>query len=256
MENTGEFSRWKGRVAAVTGASSGIGTAVANALAARGVDVILGARRMDKLKEVAEAINAQGRGNAYAASLDLQDEGSIRDFFQFAVDEAGGADVLVNNAGLGHFSPLMSGDTESWRQMLEVNVLGLCVATREAIAGIQSRGTDGHIVHISSMAAHRVPPNSGVYSATKYAVRSLTESLRQELWEAKVPIRVSAVSPAFVETEFAEKYHRRPEAAKEAYGQYPVLRPEDVANAVVYCLEQPHEVQVHDVLVRPRQQQS
>jgi NADP-dependent 3-hydroxy acid dehydrogenase YdfG len=100
--------------------------------------------------------------------------GAIREKF-------GGVDVLVNNAGLGHDAPLTSGATDEWREMLELNVLALCICTREAIADMRRRGDDGHVVHVSSLAAHRVPPGSGVYAATKFAVRALTEALRQEL---------------------------------------------------------------------------
>ena len=119
---------------------------------------------------------------------------------------------------------------------------------------MQARGVAGHVIHVSSMAAHRVPRGSGVYSATKYAVRSLTEGLRQELRAAKSPIRVTAVSPGYVETEFAAAYHKSEETAAKTYSRFPVLQSEDIAEAVVYVLSQPAHVQVHDVLMRPTQQ--
>lgn len=164
--------------------------------------------------------------------------------------------MLVNNAGLGHKEPLMSGDTESWREMLEVNILALCICTREAAQDMQAKGGQGHIVHINSMAGHRVPGAGGVYSATKFAVRSLTEGLRRELRQANSQVRVSAISPGFVETEFAEKYAKSADHAKQTYSQFPVLQPEDIAEAVSYALKQPPHVQVHDILVRPTQQPS
>lgn len=247
------MQRWQGRVALVTGASSGIGRAVAVRLGRAGMRVAVAARREDRLAAlVSEADGAE----MLAVPTDLRDAFAIAALFDTVRDRWGGVDVLVNNAGLGHASPLMTGDTEHWREMLEVNVLALCVCTREAIADMRSRGDDGHVVHISSMAAHRVPPGSGVYSATKHAVRALTEALRQELGHAGSAIRVSAVSPGFVETEFAEHYHGTPDAAARTYGRYPVLQPEDVADAVAWVLSRPPHMQVHDVLVRPTRQET
>jgi NADP-dependent 3-hydroxy acid dehydrogenase YdfG len=187
---------------------------------------------------------------------DLRDTAAIESLFDRVRNEWGGVDILINNAGLGRRAPLSSGSTEKWREMLEVNVLALCVCTREAVTDMRARGDRGHVVHIASMASHRVPAGSGVYSATKYAVRSLTEGLRLELREAESKIRVSAISPGFVETEFAEVYHGRPEAAQETYGRFTVLQPEDVADAVAYVVSAPEHVQVHDMLIRPTEQPS
>jgi NADP-dependent 3-hydroxy acid dehydrogenase YdfG len=140
--------------------------------------------------------------------------------------------------------------------MLEVNVLALCVCTREAVKDMRARGDAGHVIHVSSMAAHRVPAGSGVYSATKYAVRSLTEGLRQELRALESGIRVTAISPGFVETEFAERYHDSREAAAKTYGRFKVLEDGDVAEAIAWALAAPAHMQVHDVLIRPTDQPS
>lgn len=239
--------RWENKLALVTGASAGIGRAVARALLATGMRVAGCARRAERLEEIEGLI---------PYTVDLRDERQILDMFADLESGHGGVDVLVNNAGLGHRAPLLSGATEHWREMLDVNVLALCVCTREAIAHMRRGESEGHIIHISSMAGHRVPGGSGVYSATKYAVRSLTEGLRQELRTEGLPIRVGAISPGFVETEFAAHYHKRQEAAAETYGRYQVLRDEDVAQAVLYLLKQPSHVQVHDVLMRPTEQSS
>jgi len=151
----------------------------------------------------------------------------------------------------------MSGATGRWREMLEVNVLALCVATREAIADMRKRGDDGHVLHISSMAAYRTPLRSGVYSATKHAVRALTEGLRAELREAESKIRVTAISPGFVQTEFAEVYNDGDQSKVQAtYGQYPCLQPADIAEAVLFALGSPPHMAVHDLLVRPTEQPS
>lgn len=244
-----------GQVAMITGASSGIGEAVALALADEGAHLVLLARREDRLAALAERIGARAPGvEVLARRCDLRDEGQIDAAFAAARERFGGVEILVNNAGLGRDASLCGGATEDWREMLEVNVLALCICTRNAVSDMRRRGDRGHVVHVSSMAAHRVPRGSGVYSATKFAVRSLTEGLRQELREAGSAIRVTAVSPGFVETEFAEVYHRDPTAGARTYGQYPVLRPADVAAAVRYVLTAPAHVQVHDVLMRPTAQ--
>ncbi|MFE4106038.1 SDR family NAD(P)-dependent oxidoreductase [Almyronema epifaneia] len=240
-------------VALVTGASSGIGQAIAHKLAQLNYRVAVCARRQQKLQALADDLNTAG-AEVLAQLTDLRSESAILSLFEAIRQRWGGVDVLINNAGLGHRASLIEGRTDAWREMLEVNVLALCICTREAIQDMRSRQTQGHIVHISSMSGHRVPGGSGVYSASKFAVRSLTEGLRQELRAAELNIRVSSISPGFVETEFAEKYNDSAEKAQELYSRFPVLQPSDMANAVAYILSQPPHVQVHDILVRPTQQ--
>ncbi len=215
--------------------------------------VVVAARRADRLTGLVAEIEAAG-GLALACPTDLRDESSIATLFEKARARFGGVDVLVNNAGLGHAAPLTSGDTAAWREMLEVNVLALCVCTREAVQDMRARGDQGHVIHVSSMAAHRVPPGSGVYSATKFAVRSLTEGLRQELRELGSKIRVSAISPGYVETEFAAVYHDSEERARETYARFKPLEDVDVADAIAWTLAAPPHMQVHDVLIRPTDQ--
>ncbi|MGB7251787.1 MAG: SDR family NAD(P)-dependent oxidoreductase [Phormidesmis sp.] len=241
-------------MAIVTGASSGIGQAIARRLAADGYDLAICARRQDRLSKVAQRLRQQDV-EVLAQTVDLRDETQILSFFAAVKDRWGRLDALINNAGLGHKESLMTGSTEAWREMFEVNVLALCICTREAIALMASQNA-GHIVHISSMSGHRVPAITGVYSATKFAVRSLSETLRRELRAANSQIRITAVSPGIVETEFAEKYHQSAEKANETYGQFPVLQAVDIANAVAYALSQPAHVEMNDILVRPTQQVS
>jgi NADP-dependent 3-hydroxy acid dehydrogenase YdfG len=245
--------RLAGKVALVTGASSGIGAAIARRLAADSARIAICARRGDRLQELADSLRADG-ADVLIQSADLRQEADILAVFGAIRQKWGGVDILINNAGLGKKSPLMTGDTEAWREMLEVNVLALCICTREAIQDMQSRGDRGHIVHISSLSGHRVPSISGLYSGTKFAVRSLTEGLRQELRSAGSKIRVSSISPGYVQTEFAEKYHQSTEKAAETYDRFPVLQPTDIAEAVYYILSQPEYVQVHDILLRPTEQ--
>ena len=243
-------------VAVITGASSGIGTAIATRLAADGYDLALCARRQSRLADLADKLSQQHNAAVLTQSVDLRDETQILDWFGAIASRFNRLDVLVNNAGLGYKEPLTRGSTEKWRETLDVNVIALCICTREAIKLMRDSGNDrGHVVHISSMSGHRVP-SSGMYSASKFAVRALTEGLRQELRADNSAIRISSISPGFVETEFAEKYSGSPDQAQQIYGQFPVLQPQDIANAISYVLSQPDHVQVHDILLRPTQQSS
>lgn len=239
-------------VALVTGASSGIGRAVAQALLNRGTRVALLARRRDRLEEL--AATAPDAQRALSCAADLRREDDILRAFDAIRAAWDGVDIVVNAGGLGRRAALVDGDTSRWREMLEVNVLGLCICTREAISDMRRRGDQGHVVHVSSMAGHRVPPGSGVYSASKFAVRALTEGLRQELREAGSRIRVTAVSPGYVETEFAAVYEDSTEAAERTYGRFKVLQAEDVASTVMHALEAPSHVDIHDILMRSSEQ--
>ncbi|MGM0559281.1 MAG: SDR family NAD(P)-dependent oxidoreductase [Myxococcota bacterium] len=240
--------------ALVTGASAGIGREVARKLAAEGLHVAFCARREERLQTLADAIEAAG-GEALPIVCDLRDEAQIDTMFQQAEDELGHIDVLVNNAGMGRNTPLIGGDPEKWRAMWEVNVHALTVCTSKAAEGMVERDR-GHVIHIGSMSGHRVPNGSGMYSATKYAVRSLTEGLRMELRSHESRVRATCISPGFVETEFAEKYSGDPDRAEEVYEQVKAIQPDDIADAVWFVLSAPGNVQYHDLLLRPTHQQS
>lgn len=248
-----DMTRWRGRTAIVTGASSGIGRAVALRLGREGMRVALAARRADRLAELAAEIERAG-AEVLAVPTDMRREEEIHSLFERTRARFGGVDVLINNAGLGRKAPLASSETEPWREMLEVNVLALCICTREALKDLQARGAEGHVVHVSSMAGHRIPPNSGLYAATKHAVRALTEGLRMELHAARSPVRVTSISPGYVETEFAGIFHGDEETGRETYRRLKALEADDIAEAVTYVLAQPPHVQIHDILLRPREQ--
>ena len=245
---------WRGKVALVTGASSGIGRAVAARLAAEGMIVAACARRVERL----EALQEQAQGKILALPCDLRDVGDIERMFGQIREAHGGVDVLINNAGLGRAEPLSDGDDEAWREMLEVNVLALSICTREAIRDMRRRERPGHVVHVSSMSGHRVPASSGgMYAATKHAVRALTEGLRRELRALGLAsIRISSISPGYVETEFAQHYSGSKEAAEELYEQYPMVQPEELAELIWTILRQPPHVQIHDLLLRPTEQEN
>lgn len=242
----------------VTGVSSGIGMAVVQVLLEKEEYLVFGcARRQEKLDLLLAECKKIGQDQKFIPYVcDLREESQIVHMFSDIESKFGGIDILINNAGLGHKTSLIDGKSAYWREMLDVNILALCICTREAIAQMRKRNDDGHIVHVSSMSAHRVPPNSGMYSATKFAVRSLTEGLRQELREIHSNIRISSISPGFVETEFAQKYHRSEEMAEQIYGQYKTLQAKDIADQILYILQCPPHMQIHDVLLRPTEQKN
>jgi NADP-dependent 3-hydroxy acid dehydrogenase YdfG len=245
------------RVALVTGASSGIGAAIVRRLAADGLHIAMCARRLDRHETLAEEVRAMGV-RCLPLQTDLRQEDQILSTFATIRAEFGGVDVLINNAGLGREAPLLTGETDHWRSMLEVNILALSVCTREAVADMRRRGDDGHVVHLSSMAGHRMPksPTGAFYAATKHAVRALTEGLRRELWHAGSGIRIAAISPGFVETEFAAVFRDDPDAPAQAYGQYPCMQASEIADLVANVLSQPPHVQIHDILLRPTRQET
>lgn len=253
-----DMARWRDCVALVTGASSGIGRAVARELARSKMRVAICARRGERLQELQRELEAEGAA-ILSVPTNLRDEAQIGELFNTIRNRWGGVDVLINNAAVGYKVSLVGGETDYWREMLEVNVLALSICTREAIKDMRERGDDGHVVHISSLGAHRQNPagsGNGMYVATKNAVRALTEALRRELRELDSGIRVTAISPGLVETEFAAHFHKSEEAAQRIYGRFKVLQPEDIASIIRYVLSCPPHVQLHDVLVRPTGQQT
>lgn len=247
----------EGKVALVTGVSSGIGAAVAKMLARRGALVAACARRRDRLEALEAEIEAETPGaTVWTRTCDLRDTDAIVSMFDAVAAEVGPIDVLVNNAGLGRPAPLSDRGEDrrsyqGWAEMLEVNVLALSVCTAEAIAQMQPRAVAGHIVHVSSLAGYRIPKEGGFYGATKHAVRALTEGLRRELHEQRSPIRVSAISPGLVRTEFAGVFLGDRERGETMYAELEPLTPEDVATAVEFVLTAPGHVQIHDILMRP-----
>ena len=246
----------KGSKAVITGASSGIGEAIALELAARGACLTLTARRGDRLEELGSRISAAGGEAPLLVVADLRQADDIGRIFHESGERWGGLDILVNNAGLGRKAGFHDGATEDWQEMLDVNVLALAVACREAL-GCFDEQKGGHILNVSSMAGHRIPPGGGFYAATKFAVRAITECLRQELRTLGSPSRVSEISPGFVTTEFHDVLYRGdPEKIAAGLPQYRVLDPGDVAASVVHILEAPEHVAIHDILIRSNEQES
>ena len=237
----------EGKVAAITGASSGIGEATAVALAGAGAKVSLAARRKDRLDELAEKI---GDG-ALAVEADIGDEEQARAFIQRTKDELGGLDILINNAGVMLLGPLLAQQGDDWRTMVNVNINGLIYCSHAALAHMAEQQS-GHIVNVSSVAGRRAMAGAAVYNFTKFGVVGFSEALRQEA--AHVNVRVTCVEPGFVDTEL-QGHNTNPmvvEATKKAREQIgKVLEAEDIANAILYAVSQPEHVAVNEVLVRP-----
>jgi NADP-dependent 3-hydroxy acid dehydrogenase YdfG len=241
-----------GKVALVTGASSGIGEATAVALARAGAAVAIGARRKDRL----DALAARLRGDGAAVlplDLDVTDEEACADAVRRTRAELGGLDVLINNAGVMLLGTIVGADPEEWRRMLSTNVLGVMYMTHAAIEGMVEQGS-GDVVNISSVAGRTARKGAGVYNASKWAVNAFSESLRQEV--TTTGVRISLVEPGAVATEL--RTHISQPEAREAADRHAQgmrqLQAEDVARAIVYVVTQPPRVAVNEVLVRPTDQ--
>ncbi|XP_050391973.1 dehydrogenase/reductase SDR family member 11-like [Patella vulgata] len=252
------MERWVGRVALVTGASAGIGAAIARDLVCFGMKVVGCSRNIENIQKLSDELKNE-KGSLTAIRCDLSKEEDIIKMFKTITsnESLGGVDVCINNAGLAHNAPILSGKTQEWREMLDVNVMAVTICTREAFQSMKERNVDdGHIIFINSMSGHRIPPKTAVhfYSATKYAVTALMESTRQELRELKSHIRVTGVSPGLVETEFSYRMNKDEEKAKALYSSILCLKGKDISNAVVYALQAPSHVEINDVLIRPTEQ--
>jgi NADP-dependent 3-hydroxy acid dehydrogenase YdfG len=240
----------EGRVAAITGASSGIGEATALALAAEGAVVALGARRKDRIDELARRIESDG-GRALAVEVDISDEPQARGFVQSAADELGGVHLLVNNAGVMLLGSVEGANTEDWRRMVGVNVLGLLYCTH-AVLPVMREGGGGHIVNVSSVAGRHASFGAAVYNFTKFGVTGFSEALRQEALHSNV--RVTCVEPGFVDTELQGHsedplVRQATDRMREEIGE--VLTAEDIARAIAFAVTQPERVALNEVLIRP-----
>ncbi|MFD7019188.1 SDR family oxidoreductase [Streptomyces sp. NPDC059161] len=236
------------KVVLITGASSGIGKATARRLATAGHHVALGARRVERLTALAKEIEADG-GSALAQSLDVTDPLSMRSFVQAALDRYGRVDVLVNNAGVMPLSRLDALRTEEWDRMIDVNLRGVLHGIAAVLPIMQAQGA-GHIVNIASVSGLRVDPTAAVYSATKHAVRALSEGLRQESRD----LRVTVISPGLTHSELTDTI--ADQDTKDAVtGQMTIAIPAAaIGEAIHYAITQPAEVDVNELVVRPTAQ--
>jgi len=233
------------KVVLVTGASSGIGAGIARELGSAGAKLLLGARRTDRIEALAGEIRAAG-GTAQARALDVTDRGSMAAFAQGALDTWGRIDVLVNNAGVMPLSPLAAGKQDEWERMVDVNIKGVLWGIGAVLPAMEAQRS-GQIINIASTGALSVVPTAAVYCATKFAVRALSEGLRQE----SRTIRVTCVNPGVVESELASTItHEETVAAMEAYRAI-ALQPVDIARAVRQLIEAPEGVDTTEITIRP-----
>ncbi|KAF2887957.1 hypothetical protein ILUMI_18216, partial [Ignelater luminosus] len=186
------MNRWKGKVAIVTGASAGIGAEIATQLVEAGLIVVGLARRKERIDELAKTLENKS-GKLYSFKADVSKEQDVLDAFRWVKDNVGPVHILVNNAGFRRNTNLIDGDASMWKEIMDTNVLGLCIATREAVKDMRANNVEGHIVHINSVAGHKVSnlPQLSVYPASKHAVTALTETLRQELNYIGSKIKIS-----------------------------------------------------------------
>jgi NADP-dependent 3-hydroxy acid dehydrogenase YdfG len=264
-----------GKVAVITGGSSGIGRATALALSAEGAAVAIGGRKQQALDEVKAAVEAQG-GRCLTQAMDVRNEKHVAGLIDAAVAQFGRVDIMVNNAGVSYPAPITEGHVEEWREMLETNILALLVGCREAVRVMKTSG-GGHIINVSSNATrHDIGKTNQVYAATKHAVNAIGDGLRAEVHG--LGIRVTTLLPAMTLTNFARNWSQEtldvaarfvgmdPEKEGIRQGQYLpqegidrtlrehpglLLSPDDLAAAIVYAVSQPPSVHIDEVLVRP-----
>lgn len=238
----------EGKVALITGASSGIGEATALALAAEGATVAIAARRLDRLEDLARRIQDNG-GKVLAIALDVAEEEQVNKAIETIQSKLGRIDILVNNAGVMLLSAVDGADTKEWRQMVDVNLLGLMYATHAVLPVMKTQG-GGHIVNISSVAGRFSFTNCAVYNATKFGVNGFSDALRQEVSRDK--IRVTIVEPGVVDTELTTHITTKEikEREQKRLQTITALQSDDIAEAIVYAVTQKPHVNVNEILVR------
>lgn len=235
------------KVVAITGASSGIGAATARHLAAKGAKVMLGARRVDRLNDQVEAIHTAG-GEAQAIALDVTDRSSMQNFVDATVDSFGRLDVLIGNAGLMPLSFMDEGKVDEWERMVDVNIKGVLFGIASALPVFRSQKS-GHFVHLTSIADRIITPAAAVYSATKFAVRALSDGLRQEVGP---DIRVTIIAPGTTESELTDTISN-PVFKQNLMDRswQDVMPAEVIADAIAYAISRPKGIGVNELVVRP-----
>ena len=249
------MNRIRGKLALVTGASAGIGAATARALASYGSDLVLCARRQERLTDLAAELEAEFGISVDARALDVRDSDAAMALGRDLAEAGRVPDILVNNAGLARDLTLThEGRFESWDQMIDTNIKGLLYVTRAILPHMVERDS-GHVVNIGSISGQEVYPGGNVYNATKFAVFGLNRAMNVDL--AGTAVRMSSVDPGAVETEFSEvRFYGDTERAEKVYQGYQPLRPEDVADAICYVVNTPEHVNVLELLILPTAQRN
>jgi 3-hydroxy acid dehydrogenase/malonic semialdehyde reductase len=243
------------RCVLITGASSGIGKACAEAFAAQGCRLLLAARRKERLDELSAVLRERHGAEVLTEALDVRDREAVERWVDELPGEWSDVDILVNNAGLARgLAPLHEGDVTDWEEMIDTNLKGLLWVTRAVLPGMIARG-HGHVINIGSIAGHEVYPGGNVYCGTKHAVRGITGALRLDLLGSGV--RVCSVDPGMVETEFSEvRFHGDRERAAAVYRGTTALSAQDVAEVVYFAASRPDHVDLAEVLLLPTDQAS
>jgi NADP-dependent 3-hydroxy acid dehydrogenase YdfG len=241
----------EGKVVVITGASSGLGEATARLLSAQGASVVLGARRVNRIKSLADELTVSG-GKALAITTDVTHYDQVKRLVDAAVQTYGRIDVMINNAGLMPSSPLERLKIDDWNRMIDVNIKGVLYGIAAALPYMKQQKA-GHIINVSSVAGHKVRAGGAVYAATKHAVRALSEGLRQEV--KPYNIRTTVISPGAVATELPNSV-TEPDIAENMRRVYEIAIPaESFARAVAFAVSQPEEVDVNEILFRPTRQE-
>ncbi|XP_073841211.1 farnesol dehydrogenase-like [Musca autumnalis] len=245
------MERWQNKVAVVTGASSGIGIAIAKDFVKAGLQVIGLARRKDLIENIRNDLPADKRSHLTAMYCDVCNIESVNQVFDTIIKEFGGIDILINNAGCLKEGQLCTMDPGVIQTVLNTNVMGIVACTQHAFKSMRERNFNGHIINVNCIAGHAVLPGipqqlptTNIYSPTKYAVTAMTEIYRQELRELRSKIKISSISPGFVDTDIVFDGLRK--TLDEC-----MLRPEDVSNAVMFMISTPPHVQIHDMIIKP-----
>lgn len=245
----------KGKIVCVTGASSGIGLATARAFAVLGSDLLLMARRRERVVGLADKLSQEFHVRTLALELDVRDNAAVDKLFSSLPSSWKAIDILVNNAGLSRgLDKLQDGKIQDWDEMIDTNVKGLLYVTRAVLPGMVGRNA-GHVINIGSIAGHQTYPMGNVYCASKFAVTGLSRGLKMDLLGTAV--RVTSVDPGLVETEFSRvRFRGDTERAAKAYAGMTPLTPEDIAEIVVFCATRPAHVNIGELLVTPTDQAS
>ena len=242
----------KGKVVVITGASSGLGEATARLLSAQGAIVVLGARRVERLRKLTDELTGRG-GMALAVSTDVTHYDQVKKLVDAAVQKFGRIDVMINNAGLMPQSPLERLKIDEWDRMIDVNIKGVLYGVAAALPHMKQQKA-GHIINVSSVAGHKVRAGATVYAATKHAVRALSEGLRQEV--KPYNIRTTVISPGAVATELPNSVTDPETAARLSKFYEEVAIPADsFARAVAFAMSQPEDVDINEILFRPTRQE-
>jgi 3-hydroxy acid dehydrogenase/malonic semialdehyde reductase len=245
----------EGKIVCITGASAGIGMACARAFAGEGARLLLSARRVDRVRELARELERQHGTKSHVFQLDVRDPVAVERTLTGLPAEWREIEILVNNAGLSRgLDRLHEGKIQDWEEMIDTNIKGLLYVTRRVLPGMVERKR-GHVINLGSIAGHQVYPGGNVYCATKFAVNALSHALRMDLLGTGV--RVCSIEPGLVQTEFSEvRYHGDREKAAVTYANTRPLKPEDVAEVVVFAAMRPAHVDISEVIIMPTDQAS